>query len=98
MDYSQEIRQLEAEGEIPLIDLIASLPSMPSEPEEGEQERKEEEGEGGEGKEEGEGGEGKEEIPRERRAEKEDTPTRRKTRLAILQPVEHSIYLCTCTE
>ena len=89
MDYSQEIRQLEAEGEIPLIDLIASLPSMPSEPEEGEQERKEEEGEGGEGK---------EEIPRERRAEKEDTPTRRKTRLAILQPVEHSIYLCTCTE
>ena len=27
MDYSQELRQLEAEGEIPIMDLIASLPT-----------------------------------------------------------------------
>ena len=27
VDYSSEIRQLEAEGEIPIMDLIASLPS-----------------------------------------------------------------------
>ena len=67
MDYSSELQQLHAEGELPLNDLIALLPSEILElPPVGGEDREEKDRDGGEGK--------------EGAVQQEETPTKRKTR------------------
>ena len=81
MDYSSEIRQLEAEGEMPIMDLIASLPSeimsIPPTTTSSLQGAVEEEGEG-EGEKEGREGEEGEASPE--RSEDPSPPVKRVTR------------------
>ena len=67
MDYSSELQQLHAEGELPLNDLIALLPSEILElPPVGGEDREEKDRDGGEGE--------------EGAVLQEEAPTKRKTR------------------
>ena len=101
MDYGSEIRQLEAEGEMPIMDLIASLPSdiMPIPPPtpaslQGEGLEEEKEGEG-EKREEEEGEKREDEEEGEKMEEVEDEEGPGKPPPSPIKRVTRSVNLIT---